>query len=144
MEVFHTGMKTKLLKFVCVWQIYAGGIQLSLRWWLLQKPGTSEIQILERIVLHPCNKKKKLCGAYLFFPNLGHKYFSLMCCLPKETKQTWYIAKSFHLDRTPYSFETPVKFRFFVSCTQKFFESLKDALRPMQFSKVFPLRMDFK
>lgn len=53
MKTFHPGMKTKLLKFVCVWQIYTRGIQLSLRWWLLQMPGTPEIKFLERIVLLP-------------------------------------------------------------------------------------------
>lgn len=85
MEVFHTGMKTKLLKFVCVWQIYAGGIQLSLRWWLLQKPGTSEIQILERIVLHPCNKKKKSCvGPTSFFPTWATNIFHL--CVASQKK----------------------------------------------------------
>lgn len=88
MKVFHTGMKTKLLKFVCVWQIYAGGIQLSLRWWLLQKPGTSEIQILKRIVFHPYNMKEKLNGAYLFtsffFPTWTTKIFLLRVASQKK------------------------------------------------------------
>ena len=78
-------MKTKLLKFVCVWQIYAGGIQLSLTWWLLQKPGTSEVQILaliQRIVLHPYNKKSWVEPISFFQP--GPEIFFLLSFAPQK------------------------------------------------------------
>lgn len=79
-------MKTKLLKFVCVWQIYAGGIQLSLRSWLLQKPGTSEIQILKGIVLHPYNKKKTEWGLPIFSQPGPQIFFTYV--LPPKRNQT--------------------------------------------------------
>lgn len=88
-------MKTKLLKFVCVWQIYAGGIQLSLRWWLLQKPGTSEIQILERIVLHPCNKKKKAVWGLPLFSQPGPQIFFTYVLPPKRNQTNLIYCKKF-------------------------------------------------
>lgn len=89
-------------------------------------------------------QQKKLSGTYLFFPTWTRNIFSLIFCPPKATEQTWYISKSSHFDKTLYYLETPVQWSFSDYSTQSSLECLKDTMRPMPFSKVLPLSMDFK
>lgn len=76
--------------------------------------------------------------------NLDHRFFFLFSVAPqKQLKKTDRSLKASIL-RKHYTLETPMHWRFFDYSTQSSLEYLKNTRKPMPFSKMLPLDMDFK